>query len=400
MKKKTNINRYYLLSIIFFIIILPIFISYNSINNFTFNIISANDTSEIYKFTLPISSFFIFPFILLGLVNFYRDFEIFLLCFLILLSSLGSFLAKDFTSIYLLLKILFSILILLGFEIFFKKKLLPVHKMEKFKVVKNINFNFTFIFVIIFFLTMISPLYLDNPYNWLVNEIVIYSYYQYYSLIFIFLLGLLIVNKYKYLFFLIYFLSFYHVETTINDTFFFSLILIGIYYIINLLLSSQKKYIIYLTKIFIILTFFWIFLYPIAVLLFYEELIKLDIPVNISVRFDHILYFFNNVTFLELLTPLRIYSEISNKHYHNELIVITSSLGICGSFLFYFVMLKRILFINKYYPQISFVLSLYCLLSGIVLTTNLHPYTFIISSFFISYYYVLSKFQSQKFVSS
>jgi hypothetical protein len=336
----------------------------------------------------------------LGLVNFYRDFEIFLLCFLILLSSLGSFLAKDFTSIYLLLKILFSILILLGFEIFFKKKLLPVHKMEKFKVVKNINFNFTFIFVIIFFLTMISPLYLDNPYNWLVNEIVIYSYYQYYSLIFIFLLGLLIVNKYKYLFFLIYFLSFYHVETTINDTFFFSLILIGIYYIINLLLSSQKKYIIYLTKIFIILTFFWIFLYPIAVLLFYEELIKLDIPVNISVRFDHILYFFNNVTFLELLTPLRIYSEISNKHYHNELIVITSSLGICGSFLFYFVMLKRILFINKYYPQISFVLSLYCLLSGIVLTTNLHPYTFIISSFFISYYYVLSKFQSQKFVSS
>ena len=400
MKKKTNINRYYLLSIIFFIIILPIFISYNSINNFTFNIISANDTSEIYKFTLPISSFFIFPFILLGLVNFYRDFEIFLLCFLILLSSLGSFLAKDFTSIYLLLKILFSILILLGFEIFFKKKLLPVHKMEKFKVVKNINFNFTFIFVIIFFLTMISPLYLDNPYNWLVNEIVIYSYYQYYSLIFIFLLGLLIVNKYKYLFFLIYFLSFYQVETTSNDTFFFSLILIGIYYIINLLLSSQKKYIIYLTKIFIILTFFWIFLYPIAVLLFYEELIKLDIPVNISVRFNHILYFFNNVTFLELLTPLRIYSEISNKHYHNELIVITSSLGICGSFLFYFVMLKRILFINKYYPQISFVLSLYCLLSGIVLTTNLHPYTFIISSFFISYYYVLSKFQSQKFVSS
>jgi hypothetical protein len=256
------------------------------------------------------------------------------------------------------------------------------------------------VFVIIFFLTMISPLYLDNPYNWLVNEIVIYSYYQYYSLIFIFLLGLLIVNKYKYLFFLIYFLSFYQVETTSNDTFFFSLILIGIYYIINLLLSSQKKYIIYLTKIFIILTFFWIFLYPIAVLLFYEELIKLDIPVNISVRFDHILYFFNNVTFLELLTPLRIYSEISNKHYHNELIVITSSLGICGSFLFYFVMLKRILFINKYYPQISFVLSLYCLLSGIVLTTNLHPYTFIISSFFISYYYVLSKFQSQKFVSS
>lgn len=396
MKKKTNINRYYILAIILFLIVLPIFISYNSINDFSFNETNKIDTSEFYKFTLPISFFFIVPFILLGLVNFYKDFEISSLLVLILLSFVGVFLSKDLTHLFLLLKIFCSILTLLGFEIFFKKKLLPIEKIDKFQVIKKINFNFTFIFVIIFFITMISPLYLDKTYNWLVNEIVIYSYHQYYSLIFLFLLGLLIANKQKYLFFLIYFLSFYQVEPTTNDTFFFSLILIGIYYIINLLLSYQKKYIIYLTKIFIIFTFFVIFLYPIFVFLFYQELIKLDIPVNISGRFNHIFYFFNNVTFLELLTPVRIYSEISSKFYHNEFIVMTSSLGICGALLFYFVLLKRILFINKYYPQISFMISLYCLLSGIVLTTNLHPYTFIISSFFISYYYVLSKFQSQK----
>lgn len=396
MEKQTIINRYYILVIIFFLILPPIFISYNSINDFSFNEISKIDTSENYKFTLPISFFFIVPFILLGLVNFYKDFEISFLLVLILLSFVGASLDKDFTNLPLLSKISCSILTLLGFEIFFKKKLLPIKKMDKFQVIKKINFNFTFIFVIIFFITMISPLYLDKTYNWLVNEIVIYSYHQYYSLIFLFLLGLLIANKQKYLFFLIYFLSFYQVEPTTNDTFFFSLILIGIYYIINLLLSYQKKYIIYLTKIFIIFTFFVIFLYPIFVFLFYQELIKLDIPVNISGRFNHIFYFFNNVTFLELLTPVRIYSEISSKFYHNEFIVMTSSLGIFGALLFYFVLLKRILFINKYYPQISFMISLYCLLSGIVLTTNLHPYTFIISSFFISYYYVLSKFQSQK----
>ena len=395
MKKKTNIDRYYILAIIFFLIVLPIFISYNSINNFSFTEISKVDTSKLYKFTLPISFFFIVPFILLGLVNFYRDFEISSLLVLILLSFSSTFFGQDFENPLLLLKISCSILTLLGFEIFFKKKLLSIEKMEKFQVIKKINFNFTFIFVIIFFITIISPLYLDNTYNWLVNEIVIYSYHQYYSLIFLLLLGLLIANKHKYLFFLIYFLSFYHVKPTTNDTFFLSLILIGIYYIINLLLSYQKKYIIYLTKIFIIFTFFVIFLYPIFVFLFYQELIKLDIPVNISGRFTNIFYFFNNVTFSELLTPVRIYSEISSKFYHNEFIVITSSLGICGALLFYFVLLKRILFINKYYPQISFIISLYCLLSGITLTTNLHPYTFIISSFFISYYYVLSKFQSQ-----
>jgi hypothetical protein len=396
MKKKTNINRYYLLAIIFFIIILPIFISYNSINDFSFNVISEKESLEFYKFILPVSFFFIVPFILLGLVNLYRDFEIFLLFFLILLSSLSFFLAKDFTAIFLLIKILSSILTLLGFEIFFKKKLLPISKIEKFQSIKKNNFNFTLIFVIIFFITMVSPLYLDNTYNWLVNEIVIYSYHQYFSLIFIFLLGLLIVNKQKYLFFLIYFLSFYQVKPTTNDTFFFSLILIGIYYIINLLLSYKKKYLIYLTKIFIIFSFVLIFLYPIIVLFFYQEFMKLDIPVNISGRFNHIFNFYNNVTFLELLTPLRIYSEIQGKFYHNEFTVITSSLGICGAFLFYFVLLKRMLLINKYYPQISFMISLYCLLSTIVLTTNLHPYTFIISSFFISYYYVLSKLQSQK----
>ena len=396
MKKKTNINGYYILVIIFFLIVPPIFISYNSINDFSFSEISKVDTAEFYKFTLPISFFFIVPFILLGLLNFYRDFEISFLLVLILFSFVGAFLVKDFTHLLLLLKISYSILTLLGFEIFFKKKLLHIEKMDKFQVIKKINFSFTFIFMIIFFITMISPLYLDNTYNWLVNEIVIFSYHQYYSLIFIFLLGLLIANKQKYLFFLIYFLSFYQVEPTTNDTFFFSLILIGIYYIINLLLSYQKKYIIYLTKIFIIFTFFVIFLYPIFVFLFYQEFINLDLPGNIRGRFDHIFFFFNNVTFLELLTPVRIYSEISSKFYHNEFIVITSSLGICGPLLFYFILLKRIMFINKYYPQISFIISLYCLLSVVVLTTNLHPYTFIISSFFISYYYVLSKFQSQK----
>ena len=119
MEKQTNINRYYILVIIFFLILPPIFISYNSINDFSFNEISKIGTSENYKFTLPISFFFIVPFILLGLVNFYKDFEISSLLVLILLSFAGASLDKDFTNLSLLLKISCSILTLLGFEIFF-----------------------------------------------------------------------------------------------------------------------------------------------------------------------------------------------------------------------------------------------------------------------------------------
>jgi hypothetical protein len=396
MKKKNNINRYYIFAIIFFLIILPIFISYDYLNNLSFKIISEEDGLTINKSILPLSFFFIIPFILLGLVNFYRDFEIFLLLVFILISFLGSILAKDFKHLELLLKIFFSIITLLGFEIFFKKKLSLIEKKNLFEVEKKINFNFILIFMIFFFIAIISSLYLDYSDRWLVKEIIIYSYYQYYSLIFIFLLGLLIINKKKYLFFLIFFLSFYQADLTTNLTFFYSLILIGIYYIINLLLGYQKKYLIHLTKIFIIFLFFVIIFYPFVIFFFYQELMKLDISSNISGRFNLIFNFFNNLTFFEFLTPIRIYSEIPNKVYHNEFIVITSCLGIVGVFLFYFVLLKRILLINKYYPQISFIISLYCLLSGIFLTTNLHPYTFIISSFFISYYYVLSKLQSQK----
>ena len=87
MEKQTNINLYYILVIIFFLILPPIFISYNSINDFSFNEISKIDTSENYKFTLPISFFFIVPFILLGLVNFYKDFEISSLLVLILFTN-------------------------------------------------------------------------------------------------------------------------------------------------------------------------------------------------------------------------------------------------------------------------------------------------------------------------
>ena len=410
MKKKNNINFNYLL-LIFFFISIPIFISFNSINDFSFNVISSSKNTKTYLFTLPISFFFIIPFILLGLFNFYKDNEIFLLLVLVLISFFSSFLVKEFSNMILSVKIVTPLILLFGFEIFFKKKILLIEKKDLVHVTKKINFNLILIFMVIFSLTMISPLYLVHESKWLINQITVFNYYQYYSLVFILLLGLLMINNQKYLFFLVYFLSLYSVEFTTNQTFFLCLILIGVYYITNLLISNQKKYLISLTKICIFFLVLMLVFYLICVYLFYytSELnmkvifqegripeLNLNIPKNITYRFDYIFYFFNNVTFLELLTPVRSFVGISGKFYHNEFLVITSSLGIWGAILFYFVLLKRILFINNFYPQISFVISLFCFLSPLFLTTNLHPYTFIISSFFISYYYVLAKFLSQK----
>ena len=395
MNKKYNINRgHSLWIIIFIIIIIPVHVSYNSINDFAFDVIHYPSTDGVYLFTLPISFFFIIPFIILGLLNFYKDLEIFLLLAFALISIVISVIYKDFLHLLLLGKITIPILTILGFEIFFKKKFSHIEKKHIYHFIKIYNYKIALIFTIIFFISIMSRFYLDSPYNWLINKISIFNFHQYFPLVFILLLGVLASNKQKYVFLFVYILSFYLYSWTQSSTFLISLVLFGAYYVLNLL-GFLKKNLIFLSKFFIILILLILFLFPFFSFIFLSEITILDLPLNILNRFILIEEFFS-MTILEFLTPIRISSEIVSKYYHNELLVIISALGIIGAFLFYFVILKRIWFISKYFPHISVAISLFSLLSGISLTANLHPYTFIILSFFISYYYVLSKIQSQQ----
>ena len=396
MNKKYNINRgHSLWIIIFIIIIIPVHVSYNSINDFAFDVIHYPAPDGVYLFTLSISFFFIIPFIILGLLNFYKDLEIFLLLAFALISIVTSVIYKDFSQLLLLGTIPIPILTILGFEIFFKKKFSHIEKKHIYHFIKIYNYKIALIFTIIFFISIMSRFYLDSPYNWLINKISIFNFHQYFPLVFILLLGVLASNKQKYVFLFVYILSFYLYSWTQSSTFLISLVLFGAYYVLNLL-GFLKKNLIFLSKFFIILILLILFLFPFFSFIFLSEITILDLPLNILKRFILIEEFFSNLTILEFLTPIRISSEIVSKYYHNELLVIISALGIIGAFLFYFVILKRIWFISKYFPHISVAISLFSLLSGISLTANLHPYTFIILSFFISYYYVLSKIQSQQ----
>ena len=391
MNKKNNIIQNNLVWIIFIIIIIPVHLSYNNINDFTFDLIHYPRRGREFLFTLPISFFLAIPFIFLGLFNFYKDNEIFLLLAFILISLSSFLLYNDYSHVLLLLKITIPILTLLGFEIFFKKRFTLIEKKNISHIIKKYNYKIALIFMIVFFISIISPFYLDRQYDWLINGITIFDFHQYFPLIFILLLGVLASNKQKYVFLLVYILSFYLSYSTANQTFFLILILFGIYYIFNFLGSS-----ILWSSIFISIIILTIILYPLFVFLFYSELQQLDLPEKIiEGRFLLIHMFFNNLNFLDFLTPFRTSSEISSKFYHNEFVVIFSALGFAGVLLFYFVILKRIWFISKYFPHIAVSISLYSLLCGIVITVNLHPYTFIILSFFISYYYILSKIKSQ-----
>ena len=400
MIKKKYISSNYILRIFIVLIIVPINLSYKNFSDFTFDAFQPNNEVALrYLFTLPISFFFIFPIIILGVLNFKRDREIFLFYLFILISIISFYFNKNFSYFTLIIKIFLPILLILGFEIYFSKKIFFYNKQNLFQFVKNINNTIYLVFMITFFLSILSPLYLENSYRWLINEIVIYDYYQYYPLIFIFLLGILAANKNIILFIIVYFLLFSLASETFNKTLFFLLVIFGIYYFFSFFIRKNKKSMVFYSRFFIIFLFFLIFFYQIF-LIINSQIFWLDFDNEITSlisRFNLAKAFYLNVSVLEFITPIRIESStIASKYYHNEFIVIASSIGILGTFLFYFIFLKRIWLISLYYPEVSVAISLFTFLSGNVVTVNLHPYTTIISTFLISYYYVLSKLQVKK----
>jgi hypothetical protein len=292
----------------------------------------------------------------------------------------------------LFFKISSPILLLIGLEMYFKNSFRRFEKKKKSEVINKINQSFLLIFLIIFFITFISPLYLTANHSWLINQIKIFDYFQYFPLIFILMLGMLATNKKYFVLLISYILCFHLGNLTENLTFFILLIFFGIYYVICYL---KKEYVMSISKFVILFIFFFIFFYPLLVFFFNLELIKLfDGNNSIISRINVIHSFLNNLNFIDLLSPIKISSTFTSKHYHNELLVIISTLGLFGGLFFYYLFFKRLWFICENYPYIAVSISLFSILSGYALTTNLHPYTLIISSFFISYYYVASKSRS------
>ena len=206
-------------------------------------------------------------------------------------------------------------------------------------------------------------------------------------------------NKLRFLLILTYILSFYLSKLSSNFTYLSLLIIYGIYYIFCLSVGFKKNSLVYLSKIFISIIFLVTILYPLIVITLYAGIVDLDFLNDYGKFADRMIVvfkFYNRVNFFDFLTPIRTNTEVVSRFYHNEFSVIISALGVFGALFFYFVFLKRIWYISKYYPQISVAIALASILSGVFVTTNLHPYTLIILSFIISYYYVLSKFHSQK----
>ena len=201
MKITQNINSSFpIWIIIFLLIIIPINLSFKDLTSIDLDAYPRllYATSG-YLFTLPISFFFVIPFIFLGILNFNRDIDIFVFIIICSISLISAIFNDSFSHILLVAKIIIPIILLFGFEIFFKKKFLFNKDKNMCLIIKNSNRKIAQMFMVVFFISMISPLYLENPYNWLTNDIVIYDYLQYFPMIFILLLGILASNKQRYI---------------------------------------------------------------------------------------------------------------------------------------------------------------------------------------------------------
>jgi hypothetical protein len=203
------------------------------------------------------------------------------------------------------------------------------------------------------------------------------------------MLGMLATNKNYFVLLISYILCFYLSDLTQNRTNFILLILFGIYYVISFF---KKEYVISISKLTILFIFLFIFFSPLLIFYFNSELTKLFAGNNgITSRIILVNSFLSNVNFIDFFTPIKMSSTLVSKYYHNELLVIISALGLTGGLFFYYFLFKRLWVICEYYPYIAVSISLFSILSGVTITSNLHPYTFVISSFFISYYHSASK---------
>lgn len=397
---KTNLNTirsFPIWIIIFLIILMPISLSFKDLTTIDLDGYSRNLYENIgYLFTLPISFFFVIPFILLGILNFHKDFGIFLFVIFCSLSFICVLVIGGTQELLLIIKTLASIFTLLGFEIYFKRKFLHSENKNILKIIQNSNRKIALMFLVVFIISMISPFYLDNNYNWLINKIVVYDFLQYYPMVFILLLGVLATNKQRYIILVIYALFFNLYFWGDNVTLLALLIVFGIYYLLSIFSIRKKNNLVFLSKVFISIFFIFNIIYQIFIIIIDLGLLNIDLGQLMERRIILVSEFYSKVNFFEFFTPIRFSTDIISKYYHNEFVVLTSAVGVIGSSLFYLIFFKRIWYICEYYPEISVAISLVCVLSGVVVTFNLHPYSFVISSYIISYYYILSKFQSQK----
>jgi len=215
------------------------------------------------------------------------------------------------------------------------------------------------------------------------DGIVIYNYYQYYSIIFVLLLSASIKESIA-VSIVIFVLSLYVSYKSGNNLAFALLV----FTMLSLVIVKYRIIIfrkpIYILAIFVTAITPILYLFSLNFLSGLEEYFK--------GRFDVIHIFFDSVSWEQLFLPY-FHNIVDAGPLHNEVLAIFNSSSIFGVAIYYYIVISNIDNYNPDYRLIGLSVLMIIFIGGVVVNTTLHFHTMIVLAYVISFYRVLSKYK-------
>ena len=279
------------------------------------------------------------------------------------------------TAIKTTLQILFFFFFFHVFSIYFEKNL------DKFRNAENVIIFYPL--AIITFISLFSSLVLVMDDFFLISQLVIYDFRQYYAFIFVITMGVFHSRGLCY-FILATVFSVYFSILSGNDTSLAISLAIVLIVIVDFLMQIKYRKILLNIIIFSVVVFALLSFFAID---FYLE--NINKHPGLVARREVVIQFFESFNSLSIVFPFFSHSHGLSVGYHNQFIVIYNTLGLIGFLLYYFIFFKRINYLVYKVRMVKVSIVLVVILGGITVIPTIHFYTAIFIAYILSFYIVL-----------
>lgn len=227
--------------------------------------------------------------------------------------------------------------------------------------------------------------YYFGRYNFLSSDIVIYSFNQYYSFVYVIFIGIA-YNRNIYLFILASVFAVYLSMLSANATSLLISIALIVYCIFDLVL--KEKYKSALSKLSVILSVVSVILSFVMIPYFADNMIGGQ---SLLTRGGIITYFFSTLDF-SIILPFMSSSnaELLHINFHNNYLSIYYYTGLVGVFVYFLFVMRFIGRLEYKYRSIKISLVFVIMLGGITTSITMHLYTLIFLTYILSFYVFLS----------
>ena len=384
-KKMVIKNKISLFSLLIF---LPLFLSFSSSFDIIFNKRGGfGQHGYLYLFTMPISFVLLTTlFFKKGLIKwfinnknckYYLFFILYCLIFLILGKLYNSSFSSSLIRVSFLLILFLYLIEILQWQ--FSLILLENGDKNKFDLEnKYIIYPLTFIL----FSSVLSSILIFKD-AFILSDLVIYNYDQYFGFIFVILSGIVIQsNASIFLKILIYVLSFMVCYWGANFTAILFLLVLFIWNIVSLGKIKNSLY--------IFISILLVFCVPIYYILIYQLYEPGMFVSNFETRATSMILFFNGLEISHLFFPFMRGTRGFFVDAHSQFLEIFISLGLIGLIFFYGVILLKLRKIGARFPDVGFSLMIVIFVGGLVVNTTMHPYLIVSVAYILAFYYKLS----------